>query len=250
MAQIFNGLNDTLQRVALSRITWQLHGDVFKGVCPNDPLFRLLFGKIKQNQKYGGSDKFNYRCRDANKLINWVASEDGSRICFFMKIDEKQYNPVQLKLETPRQFAINRIKWQLKNDVMRGFSPDDNLFRGVFKSAYPDEELLYPCEGEIIHQWGKINQKMSWFRDEDLETGLERIVFTMPLYKEKVSQSKKLLTQKQLDRYFERFKAYLFRNNYHYKFNHLDTFVYFVFEKDCLSPEQVEQLLEYIEALY
>ncbi|MDJ0727153.1 MAG: hypothetical protein QNJ38_18790, partial [Prochloraceae cyanobacterium] len=149
MAQIFNGLNDTLQRVALSRITWQLHGDVFKGVCPNDPLFRLLFGKIKQNQKYGGSDKFNYRCRDANKLINWVASEDGSRVCFFMKIDQKQYNPVQLKLETPRQFAINRIKWQLKGDVMHGFSPDDNLFRGVFKSAYPDEELVYPVEGEI-----------------------------------------------------------------------------------------------------
>ncbi|MDJ0724453.1 MAG: hypothetical protein QNJ38_05010, partial [Prochloraceae cyanobacterium] len=143
-----------------------------------------------------------------------------------------------------------RIKWQLKGDVMHGFSPDDNLFRGVFKSAYPDEELVYPVEGEIIHQWGKINQKISWFRDEGLETGLEGIVFKMPLYQENISESQELLTSKQLDRYKELFERYLFRNNYHFNINHLDDFIWDVARSDNLSPEETEQLWEHFETLY
>lgn len=242
MAQIFDGKTTPTEQ-ALARITWKLHGAIFQGSCPNDALFRVVF-KIGSSS----SGKINYRCGQAKKTINWGLSKDRSTVFFMMKLDPSKNAPVQLLAETPRQEAIARIKWHLKSDVMRGFAPDDTLFRGVFKSAYPTRNGLLPVEGEILHQWGEVTKEIDWHRDEDLSTNCPRIVFTLPMYP--IDRSRKELTNKQCDRYLQKFKGYLFRNNYHFNINHLDNFMYDTFQDDNLSPEQVEILWDFLESHY
>ncbi len=38
--QFYNGVTDSLQTAALSRIKWQIRYNVFQGSCPDDDLFR------------------------------------------------------------------------------------------------------------------------------------------------------------------------------------------------------------------
>jgi len=251
MAQIFDG-KPTPMSQAFSRISWNLYGAIFQGSCPNDPLFRVVF-KVGNLE----SGKINYHCRQTKNTINWCLSRDRSRVLLMMKLNPTKNAPVQLLAETPTQAAISRIKWHLKSDVMRGFAPDDTLFRGVFKTDSANGNGLLLSSGEIIHQWGEVTQVIYWHRKKDLTTNPPQIVFTLPMYP--IDRTKKESSTRQLaplaarakrTLYLEKFKNYLFRNNYHFNINHLDNFMYDTFQKENLSPEQVENLWDFLESHY
>jgi len=103
MAQIFDGLTDTPQRQALTRINWQMSGHGFNGYSPDDGLFRgaIPGAAADRSGVYPIKGKFNISLGDAEAQISWVCDDrfDGSDeieaiIVYSLVFFEKKYKPI------------------------------------------------------------------------------------------------------------------------------------------------------------
>lgn len=243
MAQFFDGINDNPTRKAISRINWTLRGNMLYGSCPNDGLWRAVISTTAEGF-------FIYRCGKAKKTIEFCTNKDSIEL--WLTLDNNNIcNPV-ISPNTPQTNWLSSINWQLKGECLKGTCPDNALFRGIVPDAYPKNDL-YPSEGTYTHEWGTTKQKIDWFKDDDYFTGEYRIVLILPLYLKKEKQIV-LLTPEELEIYKKRFEVYLLKSLYHQKREHItryiDRFNYDVFQDDRLSPEQGEQLYQYLESCY
>lgn len=253
MAQIFDGINENPLRQAIYRINWTLDRHGLIGTCPNDALFQtLIFNKaritqLEESHIFEGT--FTYQCGKVAMPIQFVKNCHIKTVLFWLKLGEKATtSDIPLQLLTPQTQWLNKITWQIKGESLIGSCPDDALFRGVVPDAYPENDLS-PTEGENLYEWGNVNKWISWFRDEDLQTGKSRIVLILPLYEE-CEERIELLTNKQLKQLKFEFDRFLKKNNCYFKKNSLNRFQYELVATGRLKAEQAQQLWDYLEATY
>ena len=241
MAQIYDGINENPLRQAIYRINWTLRGNLFYGTCPNDALFRNIISREKEGT-------FTYRCGRANKLINFTATSETTIL--WMKLDDRcdwEDLPERNSLN-PQLVWLKDIEWHIKGEELKGTCPDDALFRGVVPDAYPENDL-YPTKGGYLYEWDNAKKRITWFRDDDCQTGKSRIVLILPLYFEE-EKPIELLTDKQLKRFKLDFDRFLRKNQCYFDKNSLNRFQYSLVETGQLTSEQAEQLWNYLEAAY
>lgn len=245
MAQIYNSIDDNLLRQAIYRINWTLDRDGLIGTCPNDALFQMvIFNKaritqLEESQILGGT--FTYQCGKVNKQIQFIQNRHIKTVLFWLKLgDLATISDIPLHLETPQTQWLNKITWHLKGEQLKGTCEDDALFRGVVPDAYPENDLC-PTEGEYLYEWDNIKKPISWFTNNDLQTGKSGIVLILPLYI-------RLLTEKQLEQLKLEFDRFLRKNKCYFNQKSLSRFQYELVATGQLNSEQAEQLWDYLEA--
>ena len=242
MAQIYDGINDNPTRKAISRINWTLRGNMLKGTCPNDGLWQAVVSTSIEGF-------FLYQCGQAKKTIEFCTSNN--EIALWMKLDDrsdKEDLPERNSLN-PQLVWLKDIEWHIKGEELKGTCPDNALFRGVVSDAYPENDLC-PTEGTYFYERDKVKKRISWFRDDDLQTGKSKIVLILPLYFEEEKPIELLLTDKQLKRFKLDFDRFLRKNQCYFDKNSLNRFQYSLVETGQLTSEQAEQLWDYLEAVY
>ena len=253
MAQIYNSIDDNPLRQAIYRISWTLDRHGLIGTCPNDALFQtVIFNQaritqLEESHIFEGT--FTYQCGKVAMPIQFVQNRQINTVLFWLKLGEKATtSDIPLQLLTPQTQWLNKITWHIKGEELKGTCPDSNLFRGVVSDAYRSNDL-YPTEGEYLYEWDNVKKRITWFRDDDLQTGKSRIVLILPLYFEE-EKPIELLADKQLKKFKLDFDQFLRKNKCLFNQKSLSRFQYSLVETGQLTSEQAEQLWNYLEGAY